>query len=326
MQRLIRIAISIRSQPSHVRAQCASWEGFYSFRQSQILSESAGAIPLFREIIAPAAVRSLAKTAAHLQDFSTAFFATRLESFNQLRPCRRELDLRGCLPDGETVPIDSAIYNVRDILEPSWIEEQRVVRALWRIVIYLDVRKATSGGEESQARPDTCNDGRNSVWCGLSGHESRELRCIYDFLRGTDYGAISSTSGSAPLQSLPAIERENFSVPKQIPLPNAMAQYWWQLPDQLHRPSPGFQCFCTYPEGVCHRGRFVIDRRGGETFVNLGLDIWDGEKLTRLGLVVLNTRQGMIRTRLGLCKGGSEHVHRLLKYMDQVVYRSNPRV
>ena len=86
VQQLLRLVITLRSQPLLIRAQCHSVESFHVFCEKHIVGRNVGERPLPKSTTFLSAVRSLVKTASQIEILSAAFFATHLERLNSTEP------------------------------------------------------------------------------------------------------------------------------------------------------------------------------------------------------------------------------------------------
>ncbi|KAK8010075.1 hypothetical protein PG990_009040 [Apiospora arundinis] len=121
-----------------------------------------------RKGISPAVVRSLVATSRHLTSLSVDCVKIFLDRFKSLRPS---------YPDGEAAEVFEALITwefpqnldmapwiddpkgekvcVQDSGPPTWVEEQRVLRAFWCLQLIVDIRKAaTSSSSRLRWSPD----------------------------------------------------------------------------------------------------------------------------------------------------------------------------
>ncbi|KAI4261668.1 MAG: hypothetical protein L6R42_003137 [Xanthoria sp. 1 TBL-2021] len=329
---LLRIILSIRSQPAQIRAQCSpSMQAFDAFRAATILDKdnNADTAPLSKSTTTPAAARSLAKTAAQVQGLMRAFFETLFKRVNAVKPhCPRNKskgvgfrDQWTPLPNKEFVP-----YKIIPFEEPSWIEEQRVLRALWRIVVFIDLQAILApvwAGKDCGAQDEDALDsihtvfrtqGLNSLWSapwlevvsgvrGINPEQLEEMECVMEFLIEVTPSKSSpparSTEDEHPpqqLQRLPNIEAtDHYRVLLQPPprTGDQMARLWAQAVSDLDFPTHGYRFshgapFVQAPE--------LIDlRRGYE--MGESLFAYEFKSLRRLGMVFWD---GEKLVRLGL--------------------------
>ncbi|KAL8922330.1 MAG: hypothetical protein Q9172_003622 [Xanthocarpia lactea] len=314
IQRFFRIIVTIRSQPLHTRAQCSSIEAFNIFRSTTLIDKIAGTHPLSKSTTTLTAARSLTMTAAKLQGLSNAFFVTHLARVNKGKPrCARNRDPLVSFK-GQWTPLPSKLYVPYDIIpcgEPSWIEEQRVLRALFRVVVWLDLQiilapmESESKGVEEKGIDDVWRILRtqdpNDMWSTaqtavVSPEQSYEMHCVVGFLK--EVSAKSSSSAETiddhrlpRLQSLPNVEADCYTTPAPFPRCEETARMWQQWTTDLDCEGPGskrFHRLKAYQRAEILIGVYDIQNSllayDFKFLASLGIPIWDREKLARLGL------------------------------------------
>ena len=147
LQRLLRTIVYIRSDRLSIGGKLTSSEALDSFLSARVLNDIAGDEPLSNATVSLAAVRSLTKSASHVQQSASSFFEKFLDRVNSIKPSYlpdnsygfnyfreslSEKEYRAKLPEG-------CRYNPLECGAASWIEEQRVCRALWRLQLYFDL-------------------------------------------------------------------------------------------------------------------------------------------------------------------------------------------
>ena len=313
IQRFLRIIITIRSQPLHIRDQCSSIEAFKNFRTTALFDKDAGTYPLSKSTTTLAAARSLTKTVAKLQGLSNAFFVTHLERVNKIKPhgARNKHHYIGVVVQWKPLPSKGFVpLEIIPCGEPSWIEEQRVLRALFKVVIWLDLQIILAPFESESESKEAEEKGINDVWVYLRRQDpntlwsslktlivspelSDEMDCVVGFLREVSanplWGKMTDDHRSLRLERLPDVEADCFTTPAPIPSCEKTARMWRQWITDLDCASPGRKLFHNeqaYQRTACHRynkqnSLVVCDFKFLEP---LGMAIWDGEKLARLGL------------------------------------------
>ena len=290
LRQLLRVVVSIRSQPVLIRALCNSLEAFDAFRAIHIRGPDAGVTVLSKSTTTLAAVRSLAGTAAQVQRLSASFFATHLARINNIRPYRSD-GRKHWDPKwdrGETEP-ELVRYHIQKCEEPSWVEEQRVLRALWRVVVYRDIQDLTPPyeGQKGKLWDTLAAEGPLRVWLRLDGDgkhnrigklcwDLQELECVHDFLLELSYPAMH-------LQRLPVIEASSYTTPKELPFLDITENHRSHMYREVQLPSRGYPFFCSEIHDVY---RFALSRCDFKPFRLLGLGIWDRKRLEKLGLAV----------------------------------------
>ncbi|KAL8737003.1 MAG: hypothetical protein Q9181_002114 [Wetmoreana brouardii] len=257
-----------------------------TFRADQVLDDNAGTTPLGKTHTKLGAVRSLAKTASQVQNLSASFFKAHLERVNSIKPYR---SLKSPVaPKMQWVDIpgaDVTRYDIVECEEPSWIEEQRVLRALWRIVAHWDLLTILrpSEGDDPRMWRTIRRQGPRALWSkayvkgrnrvdGLAASKFQEINCVSDFLVDIHYGT------SKQLQSLPIAGIKSISTPKPTPCFDGVAEWKEQSLSHLNAATPAFYTF---------RANLPVHNMDFWPLQLLGLGIWDVEKLSRLGLLEL---------------------------------------
>ena len=130
------------------------------------------------------ATMSLVKDADHIQQLAHSFLeihlarSARIEPYYQLDPFYH---YHASYPKQPPV---CRRYKPMDSGQPSWIEEQRVLRALWRLQLYFDLLTL---GISSQLDDVTKflsllrQEGPHKLWERLAHWELRELACVYEY-------------------------------------------------------------------------------------------------------------------------------------------------
>ena len=295
LQRLPRLIVLIRSKPTSLRAQCDSVEVFEEFRKTVLFNADVGSSPLTPSTAKHAAIRSLVATGSHVQCLSTCFFETNIEWLNEIEPyCSKNawpVQPWKRVPGPEHTP-----YKIMRCYAPSWIEEQRVHRALWRIALYFDLRTITGlhVGQDPTLSYISAKQGPRIVWyrgyqrfreaprITFPSWEVQEIDTVFEFL---------SERSISELQNLPYIQSESFGVLQRMPVANTEAAQWQQLSSDLQDPGPGFEYLRSKERELSflndNDGYQIASPREEEDFNplrRLCMCIWDKEKLARLGL------------------------------------------
>jgi hypothetical protein len=196
-------------------------------------------------------------------------------------------------------------YSPQDCGPPSWVEEERILRALWRLQIFFDLSRGTPDAPRPESRPrkfqnvDACE-----FWKALSAWELDEIECVYEYLQDiTDKDSSNFTESSGPADSTDRM--------RQLPVmpPVDMEEAWsaasWELdaPQNLMRErkefalraSPGFNFFRTLRSlgrrSPLHGANF-------RDFRCIGFGIWSMKRLC--GLKVWNWPAKVVPPRNGL--------------------------
>ena len=221
-------------------------------------------------------VRRLIDLASRVQQITHLFLNEHLERVNSIRPCQ-------LLDSNYTYSNDDVnrkhtpkfrSYEPAKCGPPSWIEEQRVHRALWRLEIHFCIVDIC---EQEITRSAFLKGSPPVVWLGqASSWELDELDCVYSFLREVNTTTI-------PLSKLPSLPQHAITAPQSRPGREAIFRHWHQTPMYLGWRSDGWGFFHSLHIPLyspLHNSDF-------KPFRWLGMGFWDCEKLARLGLIHL---------------------------------------
>ncbi|KAL8670987.1 MAG: hypothetical protein Q9168_004501 [Polycauliona sp. 1 TL-2023] len=330
---LFRTILAVRSEPGCIRAKCSAspLDSFDIFYATIVDKSPEGTIAeLSKTTTTVTATRSFVKTAAQVQGLMNGFFETHLERLNKLRPhgARNQKNLVMFndqwtpLPSTEFVP-----YEIMPCEQQSWIEENRVLRALWRMAIWFDmlhiIAPIRDGKNEEDstilddvwkylktlkpselwlidARTEHARKGTFYSSRGATTWQEQEMDCIINFLKEVSHEsphpANTTIDDSGPqfdLQALPTTQTNCYTTP--LPVSQCCektALMWRQGTHELKHESPG--------NGLFHQQKHV--QAADEKYTH-GLDAQNSltvcpfEFLQPLGFVIWD---GEKLARLGL--------------------------
>ena len=237
------------------------------------------------------AARSLVNSASQIQQISGAFFKVLLERVNNIKPSYLVAKIghrrKTFGKHGSRKHAQGCRYEPLRCSSASWIEQQRVCRALWCLQIYLDLVAILEPVKTRfpQVWDLLKKDGPYAIWPKTSKFVfAEEIQCVYEFMcEFADDGSPSSIhprhiskfptlqpQAITSLQKRPNTDWDLLEALEQNPrLINAPAAAIIRISAQLGRwYSPLYEC-------------------NFEPFRRLGFSIWDGQKLLRLGLTRL---------------------------------------
>ena len=305
IRHLLRTTLSIRSQPLILTEKIDSIQAFIAFRRDCLWNTDRDTVLLGGISWTPRAAHSLVTTADHVQNLLAAFFKIHLTRVNGIEPYAPVKSINRPLerwPREDFKAPSCRHYDIVPCGEPSWIEEQRVLRALWRVVIHVDLQRTLrlSCGHRSDVTDLLRTWGPRCVWSEptntsteyppeLSPSFIEELMCVYDFLREISAIEHLYTSPAQPkeLQTLPPCPREFCATLKPAPSTDSDFDTWHQMPRELECCNKGYTLYRTsrlLESSPLIPYSFSVFRR-------LGLGIWDDEKMARLGLIKLSAEQ-----------------------------------
>lgn len=183
-------------------------------------------------------------------------------------------------------PPEGRRYKPRKCGDPSWIEEQRDHRALWRLLLYFDLVwiSKSSHGDANKVWKLLTSGGPHGAWFRLPKWELDEMDCVYEFLPKSSGVKIPSSGQSSHQSQLPATEPDSITVPQPIPIYNDTLHKWQQdtlILNQMNAVANYFEILQIIWHSPLYRSSI-------KPFQHLGFVIWDFEKMVRLGLANLS--------------------------------------
>ncbi|CAF9917169.1 hypothetical protein IMSHALPRED_003484 [Imshaugia aleurites] len=285
LQQLLRTIVSMRSDRSSIKDTVDTPEALDSFLAARALSSNASAKPLSNTTVSLSAVRSLTSSASLVQQVSACFFEELLNRVNKIKPSYlldQSYSYHSRYPRYPKKIPEGRPYKPLQCGHPSWIEEQRVLRALWRLEVYFDLVAITrpKTGSTSQVWNLLGNEGPHRIWPRLMRWETRELDCVYDYLYDISDATTRPPGQPLHLAKLPLIEHGSVTVPRSTPVHDVLVYNWCQSTIFLGKMSPAMKFLNT----IGKLSFSPLYRSSFEPFQRLGFGIWDSEKMARLGL------------------------------------------
>lgn len=249
----------------------------------------------------PAILRGILASNRHITNLGLRLIKTYLERFRERRPCHLAMSESLYPKDLEAflnIPKDQIVEDsVRDVGDPSWEEEQRVVRAFWRIQTIHDVKRAASNGlllgwseKDINEIKDMTLSKFYDARCGVQGShgqlgsephpEYHELTSIAEYLR-EDYGIVElknihMTSCLTPPYPPVEVQRE-WSIP-----PAGVSQFQpWEKGMGIYLRDASLGCYFYYHQfRASFKGRIPF-----EEFGRLGFAFWGAQRMASYGLL-----------------------------------------
>lgn len=273
LQQLVRTIITVRTDDSIVKTRSDSLAALDEFINSYVFGD-AGSRPLSKTSAHLSVLRSVLDLASDIEHHAQSFFETHVNRVNEVHPSHLvKPSFRFSYEPFEDHP-EGRPYQPAKCGPPSWVENHRVCRALWRIQLYNDL--APFIGSE---------DGPRRVWGRLTPWELDEMQCVYDHLQEI-HPSDKYTSDSQPSPRLPAIAPTNSTqdwAAQAPPKDTDTAFAWGQDPESANHPSPGYNFFHA---GCLHMPSSPLKESSFRPFRRLGFGIWDLQKMA--GLEMLN--------------------------------------
>ncbi|RDW63817.1 hypothetical protein BP6252_11362 [Coleophoma cylindrospora] len=237
-------------------------------------------------------LRRLVTSASNVEYLCHIFLHTHLHRIHSMKPTHL-LHPGTRLDPYAVTKYDPALaglkYSIPDTGPPSWVEIQRVLRALWRLSTYYELGFAmpllqSKPGEQTKVQDLSYQD----FWTHLPWWEIDEMECVYEHLIEIGELDLFQPGNCAPLSRLPPgpLENEDGSCRlSPVPQDDALGNKWGQSQEALQRKSPASHFFLS----LCHRGPNVSSRvLGGATwqsFRRLGFGFWDLKRMSQLEMM-----------------------------------------
>ena len=237
-------------------------------------------------------INTLICLSCRIHQLTASFLDTHIERVNSLQPMH--LDRPGYhfgrdpfkdYPEGRR-------YTLSKTGAPSWAEEYRVTRSLWRLQLYYTlVGPTVFPGFFNHSETSLSSLLRQKLlhtWNHLESWELDEIECVQDYLEEISISLVdheyelpmrhSSLSSSSSALKDTAIAVSTVTNP-----PNGeIAHLWHQVPYSIRRPSDGYRFFHGYglriPMSPLKKSSWLHFRR-------LGFGIWDLKRMAELEML-----------------------------------------
>lgn len=224
------------------------------------------------------AAKSLLSDADRIQQLAYSFLGTHLARTAMIKPSY-QVDAYFHYFNSEGPP-ERRRYDIAELGPPSWVEEQRVLRAFWRLQVFLDLCSKGCGSRGDKIDEDILRlreEGPHMIWGRLPPWVTKELDCVYDYLLD-----MTRTSRTHPhLWTFPKPDHRLEAVPAISPGSDESLRSWGQDETSLTRRSHGanfFNALKADPHSPL-RGRDL------KPLWDLGLGFWDLKRMVSLGLM-----------------------------------------
>lgn len=281
---MIRQVARLRSDHSTIAHKVRTFEEL-DIGLRNYIHEDGPSIPIHKSSVQLKTARSILETAYEVQYLTQSFFETHTERVKALRPSH--------LPDpqfrfSDNPPSDypeGRSYEPTRSDAPSWIEEQRVYRALWRIQLYYDFisYNTIDSGSANDVLRTLRKEGPHRVWSQLEPWELDEINCVYDCLNDVQALCGTPSDDAHETSKLPYVRHIEMPwAPQPVPQDSELDYLWSQCTEALRHPSLGYNFFHRYvrrmPKSPLQGSSFVPFRR-------LGFGIWDLKKMAALEML-----------------------------------------
>jgi hypothetical protein len=208
-------------------------------------------------------------------------------------------------PDDAMVPgwqrrCDGVPYDTPVMGPPSWVEEQVVARAFWRLQLFYDLQRAAREGRLDGAWPpddvqklcDITLDGLFSQAAHALLSQHQELLTVAEFLQ-------DATGQASSVTTVPAAVTEPASAPFVLQAIPETDDHWTYPPlyGTVYEPQ-GLRARSQvdlYLTSVLHEEQSPIRGAPARLFRQVGIAIWDDDRLASLGLKNEPRRRGLPR-------------------------------
>ena len=281
-QRLLRLILKLHGDEGIAeKIQTSSSIDFYHFLEG-FLQDSSN---LPKTFITFEAVKSLLSTAHNIQQLTRHILDVHISRINSVKPSY-QVDPNFTYRLGKGPP-ECRNYEPARYTTNSWVEEQRVSRALWRLQLYMDLVSVREAGRPSNTIDDVTDvlrkDGPLRIWNKLAKWELVEIDCVHDYLM-ENLGAKDSYSSTTPyLLNMPVITDQPVALPASYPHDDEHTRAWAQSELHLERQNTAVSLMRVM------QSRQDSPLRGCDfkPFWRLGCWIWDTKRMTTLGLLAI---------------------------------------
>ena len=235
------------------------------------------------------AASELVRTADTIQQLAHTFLMSRLGRTGLIKPSYLSDPGFRYDRDYPREPLGRQPYEPIQCGPPSWIEYQRVTRALWRLELYFELLAMEPQIAESVGAGFVValrHEGPHRLWTKIPAWEAQEMDCVYKFLLEVSSETRSSSHLHPYLSALPSVPHQSFPEPVPYPPQDSTQHTWCQAEMYLDRLSPGYRMMKVMK--VRHDS--PIQKCDLEPFLDLGFCIWDTKRTVLLGLVAIPAR------------------------------------
>ena len=282
LQQLLRLILKLHGDKSIAeKIQTSSSIDFYHFLEG-FLQDSSN---LPKTSITFEAVKSLLCTAHNIQQLTRHILDVHISRINSIEPSY-QVDPNYTYRLGKGPP-ECRKYDPARYTSSSWVEEQRVSRALWRLQLYMDLVSLREAGRPSNTIDDVTdvlrNEGPLKIWNKLAKWELEEIDCVHDYLMENLVAKESYYNTSPYLVNMPVITDQPVALPASYPYDDEHTRAWAQSELHLNRQTPTVGLMRV----MRSREDSPLRDCDFEPFWRLGCWIWDTKRMTTLGLLAI---------------------------------------
>ncbi|KAG6999608.1 hypothetical protein G7Y79_00033g067960 [Physcia stellaris] len=284
LQQLLRLRLKLCGDDGIAeKIQTSSSIEFYQYLEKFLQDSS----EISKTFTTSEAVKSLLSAANNIQQLTRHILDVHISRINSIKPSYQtdpNYTYRLCkgLPECRT-------YEPIRYTSSSWVEEQRISRALWHLQLYVDIVSMREAGRVSNTVDDITlvlrRDGPQRVWNKLAKWELEEIDCVHDYLVEMSKTTKPCSSDSPYLVSMPVITHLPVALPASYPYDDEYTRAWAQRELHLNRQNTAVGLMRIM------RNQHDSPLRGCDfkPFWRLGFWIWDTKRMATLGLVAIPT-------------------------------------
>ena len=282
LQGLLRLMLKIRGDHGIAeKIQTFSNIDFYHFLEGflQDSSDSPKSFTTFE------AVKSLLSTAHNIQQLTRHILDVHILRINSIEPSY-QVDPRYTYRLCEGPP-EFRNYAPARYTSSSWVEEQRVSRALWRLQLYMDLVSMREACRASNTTDDVSlilrNEGPRRIWNKLAKWELEEIDCVHDYFMEVSKTKGSYSNTSPYLVSMPVIIDQPVALQASYPSDDEHTRAWAQRELHLNRQNTTVGLMRIMQK----RNDSPLRGCDFKPFWRLGFWIWDTKRMATLGLLAI---------------------------------------
>lgn len=228
-------------------------------------------------------VKILVDCACQIYQLAAAFLDCHIKRFNAIEPQHLEnrshrfskMDPFKNYPKGRA-------YTPSNIDAPSWVEEYRVVRALWLLQFYHIFETKHEPAKNNAGYVGGCGPGFLEAWRHrLNDWESDTMDCVQDWLTEMHLSLYPITETVHPSSPPVALEEADRSSILEHAPTDKISKVWDQDFEASQSFNRGFSLFHGFGKRVPSS---VLKNSEWKTFRRLGFGIWDHKRMVLMEL------------------------------------------
>ena len=281
LQELLHLILKIRGDDGIAKKiQTSSSIDFYHFLEG-FLHDSSN---FSKTSTTFEAVKSLLSTAFNIQQLTRHILHVHISRINCIKPSYQvdpNYTYRLCKGPPACREYEPARYTSN-----SWVEEQRVSRALWRLQLYMDLvsmREGRTSNKIDDVTPLLRNEGPHRIWSKLAKWELEEIDCVHESLMEMCRIEEPDSNTSPYLVSMPIITDQPVTSPASYPYEDEYTRAWAQTELHLNRQNTAVGLMRI----MQNRNDSPLRGCDLKPFWRLGFWIWDTKRMATLGLLAI---------------------------------------